>query len=83
MKTPTARIARWPWVGGMLIAGLVLGGIAGCKPPTTASAGSHPYSLAEAEAAVKSRFDVSRYLTNEFIPASGAPAPAPLSPRRP
>jgi NitT/TauT family transport system substrate-binding protein len=32
---------------------------------------------------VKSSFDVSHYLTNEFIPAPDAPAPAPLNPRRP
>ncbi len=83
MKTLTVRIARWPWVGWALVATLALGGITGCKPPTTASTGRSPYSLAEAEAAVKSRFDVSPYLTNEFIPAPGTPAPAPLSPPRP
>ena len=83
MKPRTTRGVRWRSVGRTLLAALVLGGMAGCKPPPTASAGTHPYSVAEAEAAVKSRFDVSRYLTNEFIPAPGAPAPAPLSPRRP
>ncbi len=83
MKIPTTRHSRWPWVGGTLAAALALGGITGCKPPATTSAGNHPYSLAEAEAAVQSRFDVARYLTNEFIPVPGAPAPAPLSPGRP
>ncbi len=32
---------------------------------------------------MKARFDVSRYFTNEFIPAPSAPAPAPLTPPRP
>lgn len=83
MKTPTVRLAAWPWIGGALVAALMLGGITSCKPPTTGSVEAAPYSVAEAEAAVKSRFDVSRYLTNEFIPAPGAPAPAPLKPLRP
>ena len=82
MKFPTPGGARRRWLGGTLLAALALGGLAGCKPPATASAGESPYSLADAEAAVRSRFDVSRYLTNEFIPATGAPAPAPLVPRR-
>ena len=83
MKILTTRNVRWPWAGGALVAALVIGGIAGCKPPAASSAGTHPYSVAEAEAAVESRFDVSRYFTNEFIPVPGAPAPAPLNPRRP
>ena len=82
MKSRTAGDVCQLWTGGVLAITLVLGGIAGCKPPAASSAGSHPYSLAEAEAAVGSRFDVSKYLTNEFIPAPGAPAPAPLVPRR-
>ena len=76
------RLIRWPWLGAAWLAALTLGVITGCKPPPAVSAGAHPYSLAESEAAVRSRFDVSRYLTNEFIPAPGAPAPAPLNPRR-
>ena len=82
MKNLVAHGVRRRWVGGALVAALALEGITGCKPPATASAGASPYSMAEAEAAVKSRFDASRYLTNEFIPAPGAPAPAPLNPRR-
>ena len=83
MKNLTAQIALWLRVGGTLVVALALGGVSGCKPPVTVSAGKAPYSLAEAEAAVKARFDVSPYLTNEFIPAPGSLAPAPLSPLRP
>ena len=39
-------------------------------------------SQAAAEREVERRFDIRRYVTNEFIPGAGRPAPAPLASRR-
>ena len=82
-KNLIARLASWQGVGWTWLAALALGGMTGCQPPKPDPAGSLPRSQAEAEAAVNARFDVARYLTNEFIPVPGAPAPTPLRPRRP
>jgi ABC-type nitrate/sulfonate/bicarbonate transport system substrate-binding protein len=64
-----------------LLLAILAGLLAGCpaKPP---SGGQKPISKADADRIVAERFDVDRYVTNQFIPRAGAPQPEPISPRR-
>jgi ABC-type nitrate/sulfonate/bicarbonate transport system substrate-binding protein len=64
-----------------------LAGLTACSQPSSKGGkgddGSKPtMSQAEAEQAVATRGDVHRYVVQDFIPKAGAPAPAPLNPRR-
>jgi ABC-type nitrate/sulfonate/bicarbonate transport system substrate-binding protein len=65
--------------------------LTGCsRSPGTADATSGPggntqpfLSQPEAEQAVAERFDVKRYVIQDFIPKPGAPPPPPIQPPRP
>jgi NitT/TauT family transport system substrate-binding protein len=73
------REARRP--GSAKLLGLLVAVLSGCARHPAAE-GVQTISKAEADRIVAERFDADRYITNAFIPKSGAAPLPPLSPRR-